>query len=62
MVPARAAKASVALPIVLVAGLMAAIIALGIVTSQGNPCPHGQAHQVGQLRPVCQSSAHSLRK
>jgi hypothetical protein len=62
LLPARAAKASAAIPIVLVAGLMAAIIALGIVTSQGSPCPTGSAHHVGQIRPVCQPSAQSLRK
>ena len=36
--PLRAAKASAAIPIVLVAGLMVAIIAMGIVTSRGPMC------------------------
>lgn len=62
MVPARVAKASATVPIVLAAGLMAAIIALGIVTSQASPCPSG-SHRAVQVRTaVCEPSAHSLRK
>lgn len=61
-VPVRLVKASAAIPIVLVAGLMAAIIALGVVTSQSSACPSG-SHQVRQARTaVCESSAHSMRK
>lgn len=61
-VPLRVAKASVTIPIVLVAGLMAAIITLGVVTSQGSPCPSG-SHPVRQARmAVCESAAHSMRK
>jgi hypothetical protein len=61
-VPAGVVKASATIPIVLVAGLMAAIIALGVVTSQGSPCPSG-SHQVRQARmAVCESAARSMRK
>lgn len=63
LVPPRVAKASAAIPIVLVAGLMAAIIALGIVTSQASPCPPASADHVKQVRTaICQSSAHSMSK
>ena len=62
LAPARAVKASATIPIMLVAGLMAAIIALGIVTSKGSPCPSG-SHHLRQVRTaMCQTSAHSLRK
>lgn len=56
---ARRARASAALPIVLVAGLMAAIIALGIATSAGTACRSAvTAHGAGPVRgSACQSSA-----
>ncbi len=53
------AKASATIPILLVAGLMAAIIALGVATSSGTTCPAATARQTGQMRTsVCQSAAH----
>jgi hypothetical protein len=60
----RWAKASTAIPIVLVASLMAAIIALGIATSSGSVCPPAAAKgHAGQIRTaVCQYLAHGIRK
>jgi hypothetical protein len=56
---ARLARASATIPVVLVAGLMAAIIALGILTSSGAACPSTALRQVGQFRTsVCQTAAH----
>jgi hypothetical protein len=56
-------KASVTIPIVLVAGLMAAIIALGIATSSGRVCQSPTSRHVGQMRTtVCQPSANGLPK
>ncbi len=56
---ARLAKASATIPIVLVACLMAAIIALGLATSSGAACPSTTVRQAGQFRTsVCQSAAH----
>jgi hypothetical protein len=61
--PLRVAKASATIPIVLVAGLMAAIIALGIVTSRGPVCSTTTAHQFVQMRASgCESSAHGVHK
>jgi hypothetical protein len=63
--PLRVAKASATSPIVLVAGLMAAIIALGIVTSRGPVCSTSAmtAHQFVQMRASgCESSAHGAHK
>jgi hypothetical protein len=63
--PVRVAKASATIPVVLVAGLMAAIIALGIVTSGGSVCPPSAttAHQFAQMRTAaCETSAHSAHK
>jgi Protein of unknown function (DUF3040) len=57
------ARSSVAIPLVLVAGLMAAIIALGIATSNGAVCPSPSSRHVGQMKTaVCQPSANGLRK
>src|SRR6185437_6666951 len=63
--PLCVAKASVTIPIVLVAGLMAAIIALGIVTSRGPVCSPSAmtAHQSVQMRASgCESSAGGAHK
>ncbi len=57
----RWAQASAAIPIVLVAGLMAAIIALGIATSSA--CTSAAMHRAGSARSAaCQSSAKGLGK
>jgi hypothetical protein len=57
------AKAPATIPIVLVAGLMAAIIALGVATSSGTVCPAATARQDGQISAsACESSAHALNK
>jgi hypothetical protein len=64
-IPLRVAKASATIPIVLVAGLMAAIIALGIVTSQGPVCSPSAmtGHQFVQMRASgCESSAHGMHR
>jgi hypothetical protein len=64
-VPGHVAKASATIPILLVAGLMAAIITLGIVTSRGTVCPPSvtKAQHFAQMRSAaCQSSAHGLHK
>ena len=62
LVPARAAKTSATIPIALVAGLMAAIIALGIVTSRGSSCPSG-THHVQQIRTaLCEPSAQPAHR
>jgi len=64
-IPARVAKASATIPIVLVAGFMAAIIALGIVTSRGPVCAPSAvaAHQFAQMRAgACASSAHGVHR
>jgi hypothetical protein len=61
--PVSVVKSSAAIPIMLVAGLMVAIIALGIVTSRGGVCPPSAttAHQFAQMRAsTCESSAHGL--
>jgi hypothetical protein len=61
----RAAKASTTIPVVLVAGLMAAIIALGVITSRGAACPPSgeTVHQLAQMRTaVCETSAHGAHK
>jgi hypothetical protein len=56
-------KASVTIPIVLVAGLMAAIIALGMATSSGSACPSATSRPVGHTRTaLCQPSANGLPK
>ena len=63
--PLRVAKASAMIPIVLVAGLMVAIIAMGIVTSRGPMCsPSAKtAHQFVQMRASgCESSAHGMHR
>ncbi len=63
--PVRVAKASATIPIMLVAGLMAAIIALGILTSRGGMCPPSAttAQQFAHMRTAaCESSAHGLHK
>ena len=53
------ARASATIPIMLVAGLMAAIIALGVATSSGTTCLAATARQAGQMRTsVCPSAAH----
>jgi hypothetical protein len=56
----RWARASAAVPIVLVVSLMAAIIALGMATSGGRACPPGTAtHRAGPARSAaCPSSAN----
>ena len=56
----RWAQASAAVPIVLRVSLMAAIIALGMVTSGGRACPSEAAtHRVGPARSAaCPSSAN----
>ncbi len=58
-VPVRWAQASVAIPIVLVAGLMAAIIALGIATSTGSACTSATVHRAAGAAGLagCRSSA-----
>jgi hypothetical protein len=58
--PIRWARASAAVPIVLVVSLMAAIIALGMATSGGRACPPGTAtHRAGPARSAaCPSSAN----
>jgi len=57
------ARASATIPIVLVAGLMAAIIALGVATSSGPVCPAAMARHDGQISAsACESSAHALNK
>lgn len=58
--PIRWAAASAAIPVLLVAGLMAAIIALGIVTSGWTTCPSATGlHRVGPAKgAVCRSSAN----
>jgi len=57
------AKASATIPIVLVAGLMAAIIALASATSSGTVCPAATARQDRQISAAaCESSAHALNK
>ena len=58
--PIRWARASAAVPIVLVVSLMAAIIALGMVTSGGRACPSEAAtHRAGPSRSAeCPSSAN----
>lgn len=63
--PAGVLRSSATIPIMLVAGLMAAIIALGIVTSRGGVCPPSATtmHQFAQMRAgTCESSAHGLHK
>lgn len=61
---ARWAGASAAVPIVSVASLMVAIIALGIVTSSASACPPAAAsHPLGPAgSAACQSSANGLNK
>lgn len=64
-VPGRLVKASATIPIMLVAGLMAAIIALGIVTSRGAVCPPSAttAHQFAHMRAMtCEPSANGMHK
>ncbi len=58
------ARASAAVPIVLVACLMVAIIMLGVATATGRSCPPStRLHQVaGGKAAVCQPSANGLRK
>ena len=60
----RCVRASAAIPIALIAGLMAGIIALGIVTSGGPVCPSAAAtRHSGQSRPdFCRSTANGLPK
>ena len=57
-------RASAAVPIVLVACLMVAIIMLGVATATGSSCPPStRLHQVaGGKNAVCQPSANGLRK
>jgi hypothetical protein len=61
---ARWARASTAFPIVLVACLMLAIVALGLTTASGRPCPPATAtHQVMPGKSAaCEPSANGLRK
>jgi len=64
-IPVGVLRSSATIPIMLVAGLMAAIIALGIVTSRGGVCPPSvtTAHQFAQMRAgTCESSAHGTHK
>lgn len=60
----RWTRASTAVPIVLVACLMVAIIAIGVATASGRSCPPSTTmHQVaGGKAAVCQPSANGLRK
>ena len=60
----RRARASAAVPIVLVACLMVAIIMLGIATASGRSCPPStRLHQVaGGKAAICRPSANGLRK
>lgn len=60
----RWAKGSAAVPIVLVACLMIAIIMLGVATATGRSCPPSTTlHQaVPGKSAVCQPSANGLRK
>jgi hypothetical protein len=60
----RWARATSAIPIVLVAGLMAAIIALGIATSAGPACPSAAStNHAGQSRfASCRSTTNGLPK
>jgi hypothetical protein len=60
----RWARATSAIPIVLVAGLMAAIIALGITTSGGPVCRSAATlNHAGQSRSaLCRSAANGLPK
>jgi hypothetical protein len=63
--PAGVLRSSATIPIMLVAGLMAAIIALGVVTSRGGACPPSATtmHQFAQMRAgTCESSAHGAHK
>jgi len=60
----RWARASAAIPVVLVAGLMAAIIALGIATSGGPVCrsPASTTHAGQSRSALCRSTANGLAK
>jgi hypothetical protein len=60
----RWARATSAIPIVLVAGLMAVIIALGIATSGGPVCRSAPSlNHAGQSRSaLCRSTANGLPK
>lgn len=59
---ARWAGASAAVPIVLVASLMVAIIVLGLVTAGASTCPPTQGlHQVARSAS-CPSSANGIRR
>jgi hypothetical protein len=57
-------RASAAIPIALVAGLMAAIIALGIASSGRPVCPSAAwTRHSGQFRPTyCRATANGLPK
>jgi hypothetical protein len=58
----RWARATAAIPIVLVAALMAAIIALGIATSSGRVCPSAAStsHSWQSRSGLCRSTANGL--
>ena len=59
----RWARASAAVPVVLVAGLLAAIIALGIATSGGPVCRAASTTHAGPFRSaLCRSMAGGLPK
>lgn len=61
--PVHWARTSAAVPIVLVIGLMAAIVALGMITSSGRVCtPETATHRAGAARSVaCAPSANGSR-
>lgn len=63
-VAVRWVRASAAIPIALAAGLMAAIIALGILTSGGSVCRSGAwTNHSGQSKPTfCRSTANGQSK
>jgi hypothetical protein len=60
----RWARASAAVPIVLVASLMVAIIVLGIVTAGESTCPTTPVHHhaVAARSSACPSSANGISK
>jgi len=60
----RWARASSAIPIMLVVGLLAAIVALGVATSGGPVCPPTAVlHHAGQAKPgACPTSANGLNQ
>ena len=60
----RWARATSAIPVMLVVGLLAAIVALGVATSGGPVCPTSAVlHHVGQTRTgACPTSANGLNQ